>query len=162
MPTTLLSVTPDPLDMAAVVRLVEAGEPAGRFGAVTVFLGTVRAENLGRRVVELEYEAYEPLAIRAFEIISGEVAGHWPSVRLAVQHRTGRVAPGEASIVIAAASPHRAEGFQSCRYVIERVKQIVPIWKREIFEGGEAWIEGPIADPEDAAGREAALGRACG
>jgi molybdopterin synthase catalytic subunit len=162
MPTTLLSITADPIDMASVVRLVEAGEPAGRFGAVTSFLGIVRGENLGRRVVELEYEAYEPLAIKAFEIISTEVARHWPTIRLAVQHRIGRVLIGETSIVIAAASPHRAEAFQACRYVIERVKQIAPIWKREVFEGGEAWVEGATADPTDAAAREAAYGRACG
>jgi molybdopterin synthase catalytic subunit len=129
---------------------------------VTSFLGTVRGENLGRRVVELEYEAYEPLAIKAFEIISGEVAQHWPTVRLAVQHRIGRVPIGETSIVIAAASPHRAEAFRACRYVIERVKQIAPIWKREVFEGGEAWVEGATADPTDAAARDAAYGRACG
>ena len=162
MPTTLLSLTGDPLDMASVVRLVEAGEPAGRFGAVTLFLGIVRGENLARRVVELEYQAYEPLAIKAFEIISGEVAQHWPTVRLAVQHRIGRVPIGETSIVIAAASPHRAEAFRACRYVIERVKQIAPIWKREVFEGGEAWVEGATADPTDAAARDAAYGRACG
>ena len=162
MLTTLLSITADPIDMASVVRLAEAGEPAGRFGAVTSFLGIVRGENPGRRLVELEYEAYEPLAIRAFEIISGEVAQHWPTIRLAVQHRIGRVPIGEASIVIAAASPHRAEAFQACRYVIERVKQIAPIWKREVFEGGEAWVEGATADPADAAAREAAYGRACG
>jgi len=162
MPTTLLTLTADPIDIASVVRLVEAGEPAGRFGAVTSFLGTVRGENQGRRVVELEYEAYEPLAIKAFEIISGEVAQHWPTIRLAVQHRIGRVRIGEASIMIAAASPHRAEAFQACRYVIERVKQVAPIWKREVFEGGEAWVEGATADPTDAAAREAAYGRACG
>jgi molybdopterin synthase catalytic subunit len=162
MPTTLLTLTADPIDMASVVRLVEAGEPAGRFGAVASFLGTVRGENQGRRVVELEYEAYEPLAIKAFEIISGEVAQHWPTIRLAVQHRIGRVRIGEASIMIAAASPHRAEAFQACRYVIERVKQVAPIWKREVFEGGEAWVEGATADPTDAAAREAAYGRACG
>jgi len=162
MPTTLLSITVDPIDMASVVGLVEAGEPAGRFGAVTLFLGIVRGENLGRRVVELEYQAYEPLAIKAFEIISGEVAQHWPTVRLALQHRTGLVPIGEASIVIAAASPHRAEAFQACRYVIERVKHIAPIWKREVFQGGEAWVEGATADPTDAAAREAAYGRACG
>jgi molybdopterin synthase catalytic subunit len=160
-PTALLSITADPIDMASVVRLVEAGEPAGRIGAVTSFLGVVRGENRGRRVLELEYEAYEPLAIKAFEIISGEVAQHWPTVVMAVQHRIGRVPVGEASIVIAAASPHRAEAFRACRYVIERVKQIAPIWKREVFEGGEAWVEGATADPADAAARDAAFGRAC-
>lgn len=157
-----MGVTPDPLDLTAVVRLAEAGEPAGRHGAVAVFLGTVRSENLGRRVLALDYEAYEPLAITAFGIIAGEVAGTWPGVRLALRHRVGRVALGEASIVIAAASPHRAEAFQACRYAIERVKQIAPIWKREMFEDGASWIEGATADPEDPAARDAAYRRACG
>jgi molybdopterin synthase catalytic subunit len=162
MPTPMLSITDGPIDLASVVRLVEGGEPAGRSGAVTSFLGIVRGENLGRRVVDLEYEAYEPLAIRAFEIIGGEVARQWPTVRLALRHRVGRVAVGEASIAIAAAAPHRVEAFQACRYVIERVKQIAPIWKREVFEGGEAWVEGATADPSDEAAREAACARACG
>ena len=90
------------------------------------------------------------------------MAGQWPAVRLAIQHRTGRLAPGEASIVIAAASPHRAEAFQACRYAIERVKQIVPIWKREVYAGGEAWVEGATADPSDEAARQAAYRSACG
>ena len=98
---------------------------------------------------------------RAFGIIAAESADTWPGVRLVIRQRVGRLAVGEASIAIAAASPHRAEAFQACRYAIERVKQIAPIWKREVFEGGEAWIEGATADPCDAAAREAARWRAC-
>jgi len=162
MPIPLLSVTSDALDVEAVVRRAEDEAGAGRHGAVAVFIGNVRGENLGRRVVELEYEAYEPLAIHAFGIIAAEAGEAWPGVRIAMRHRVGRLAIGEASIVIAAASPHRAEAFRACRYVIERVKQIAPIWKREIFDGGEAWIEGATADPSDAAARMAAYERACG
>jgi len=160
---TLLSITHDALDLEVLVRLITgAGDgPAGRDGAVVTFLGTVRNENLGRRVVELEYEAYEPLALRAFAIIAGEVAEHWPLVTLALHHRVGRLGLGEASVAIAAASPHRTDAFQACRYAIERVKQIAPIWKREIFDGGEAWIEGATADPSDQAAKQAAYERAC-
>ena len=82
-------------------------------------------------------------------------------MRLAVHHRTGRLELGEASIVIAAASAHRGEAFAACRYTIERVKQIVPIWKHEFFEGGEVWIEGATANPEDEAARLEAVRRAC-
>jgi len=163
MPPTLLSLTRDALDLGSLVRLVtgpDAGT-AGRYGAVVTFWGTVRAENLGRRVIALEYEAYEPLALRAFSLIEGEVAAHWPQVTLALHHRIGRLDAGEASVAIAVASPHRADAFQACRYAIERVKQIAPIWKREIFEGGEAWIEGATADPADPAARQAAYERAC-
>jgi molybdopterin synthase catalytic subunit len=163
MPLTLLGITRDELDLATLVRLVadNSDQPPGRHGAVVTFLGTVRGESLGRRVVELEYQAYEPLAVRAFEFIAAEVADAWPGVRLALHHRIGTLRPGQVSVAIAAASPHRAEGFQACRYALERVKQIAPIWKREIFEGGEAWIEGATADPSDSAARQAARERAC-
>lgn len=149
-------VTPDPLDVQAVARLVAQDN----CGAVTTFVGLVRDHNLGRRVLWLEYEAYGPLAIRTFERIGMECAARWPSVRIAVHHRVGRVDIGEASVVIAAASAHRAETFAACRYAIERVKQIAPVWKHEHFEGGDVWIEGATADPEDDAAREAALARA--
>jgi molybdopterin synthase catalytic subunit len=79
-----------------------------------------------------------------------------------VHHRIGRLRVGEISVAIAARSPHRAEAFEGCRYTIERVKQILPVWKRELFEGGELWIEGATANPEDDAARREALRRACG
>jgi molybdopterin synthase catalytic subunit len=162
MPIPLLSITADALEVQAIVRRAEDEAGEGRHGAVAVFIGNVRGENLGRRVVELHYEAYVPLALATFGTIAAEVGEAWPGVRIAIRHRVGRIAVGDASIVIAAASPHRAEAFQACRYVIERVKQIAPIWKREIFDGGEAWIEGATADPSDAAARKAAYERACG
>ena len=162
MTIPLLSLTVDPLDVQAVVRRAEREAGEGRHGAVGVFVGNVRGENLGRRVVELHYEAYEALALNVFGIIAAEAGEAWPGVSLVIRHRVGRVAVGDASIVIAAASPHRAEAFRVCRYAIERVKQIAPIWKREVFDGGEEWIEGATADPSDAAARHAAYGRACG
>jgi molybdopterin synthase catalytic subunit len=161
--TALLAIGPEPLALeplvAAVTRLsreLDAGD-----GAVAAFLGVVRNQNAGRRVRYLEYEAYEPLARKAFERIAAEVAGRWPGVQLALHHRTGRLEIGEASVAIAAASPHRADAFAACRYTIERVKQIAPIWKRELFEGGDVWIEGATADPADAAARAAAERAAC-
>jgi len=163
------AVTSEPLDPQGVVRAVmglsgsegdEAAAP-GRNGAIATFLGFVRGQNLGRRVERLEYEAYAPLALRAFERIAGEIGERWPSVRIALHHRTGRLDLGEASVAIAAGSPHRADAFAACRYAIERVKQIAPIWKHEYFEGGDVWIEGATADPDDAAAREAAYRTAC-
>jgi molybdopterin synthase catalytic subunit len=130
-------------------------------GAVTLFVGTVRAENAGRQVSWLDYEAYEPLALKAFEQIDREALEHWPTARLAIVHRVGRLALGEASVVIAAASPHRAEAFAAARYAIERLKQIAPIWKHEHFEGGDVWIEGATADPADGHARQVARERAC-
>src|SRR4029077_5938492 len=96
---------------------------------------------------------YEPLAVRALQRIVEEAAGLWPSARLGMPHPLGRLEVGEASIVIAAASAHRADAFAATRYAIERVKQIVPIWKREHFDGGDVWLEGATADPDDEAAR---------
>ena len=158
----LLAVGPDPIDVAALTAALGDAQGHGPSdGAIVTFLGTVRDHNLGRTVRYLEYEAYEPLALRAFERIVQEAAGRWPSARLALHHRVGRLEIGEASIGIVSASPHRAEAFAASRYAIERVKQIAPIWKREYFEGGDVWIEGAVADPDDDAAREEAYRRAC-
>jgi molybdopterin synthase catalytic subunit len=147
----------DTLDAAAVSAAV-AGPDCG---AVTTFIGLVRDHNGGRRVLRLDYEAFEPLALKAFEQIEREARDRWPFARLAIHHRIGRLAIGEASVVIAAASPHRTDAFAASRYAIERVKQIAPIWKHEHYEGGEVWIEGATANPEDEAARQAAFERAC-
>ena len=153
-----VAVTPDRLDLEPLLRLVADG---GGHGAITSFVGTVRDNNVNRRVTHLEYEAYEPLAVKALEQIVEEAIAQWPGIRVAVHHRVGRLAIGEASIIIAAASAHRANAFAACRYVIERVKQIVPIWKHEFFDGGEVWIEGATANPTDEAARLEAVRRAC-
>ena len=155
----LVAVTPAPLDAQALAAEM-TGAGTGD-GAVAIFVGLVREQNQGRRVSFLEYEAYEPLAVRALHRILDEAREHWPSTRVGVHHRIGRLQLGEASIVIVAASPHRADAFGACRYAIERVKQIVPIWKHEHFEGGDVWLEGATADPEDEAAREAARRIAC-
>lgn len=150
-------ITSQPLDLQALLAVVHAGG----LGAVTTFLGLVRDHNQGRRVLHLVYEAYEPLAEKALQRILLEAREQWPSVILAVHHRTGQLAIGETSVAIAAGSPHRADAFAACRYAIERVKQIVPIWKHEYFEGGDVWIEGATADPDDVAARESATRIAC-
>jgi molybdopterin synthase catalytic subunit len=149
--TPLLAIGTAPLALDTLIAAVtERGELTGSDGAVTSFLGLVRDHNLGRRVQHLEYEAYEPLALRALERIASEASTRWPDVRMAIHHRIGRIEIGDASVAIAAASPHRGHAFSACRYAIERIKQIAPIWKREFFDGGDVWIEGATADPEDA------------
>lgn len=145
--------------MAAVCS-GEAGR-TGTDGAVITFVGLVRNHNIGRRVLYLEYEGYEPLAVRAFERIRDEIGQRWPSVRLALHHRIGRIEIGDASVVIVTASAHRADAFAASRYAIERVKQIVPVWKHEHFDGGDVWIEGATADPDDEVARKAAERAAC-
>jgi molybdopterin synthase catalytic subunit len=155
VPLTL--ITTAPLDVAEVARAIDISGA----GAVVTFIGLVRDHNLGRRVLYLEYEAYEPLARRGLDLIVEEAREQWPTVRMMIHHRIGRMAIGEASVVIAASSPHRAEAFAAARYAIERIKQIVPIWKHEYFEGGDVWIEGATADPGNAAAREKAMKIAC-
>jgi len=155
------SVTAAPLNAVAVAALLAADDPGGEAGATVSFVGLVRGTNNGRKVLRLEYEAYEPLAVAVFRKILDEAAGRWPDALLAIHHRVGRVEVGETSVVISARSPHRGHAFAACRYAIERVKQVAPIWKHEFFEGGDVWIEGATADPDDEAAREAAAGRAC-
>jgi molybdopterin synthase catalytic subunit len=150
-------VTAEPLETGAVATLVAAPD----CGAVVTFVGLVRNNNTGRRVLWLDYEAYEPLAVKAFAQIDEEARDRWPAVRLAIHHRTGRVEIGQASVAIAAASAHRADAFGASRYAIERIKQMAPIWKHEHFEGGDVWIEGATADPHDDDARRTALERAC-
>ncbi|MGE3274714.1 MAG: molybdenum cofactor biosynthesis protein MoaE [Vicinamibacterales bacterium] len=153
----LAALTGDALALEPLVATVSA--PGA--GAIVTFLGLVRDHNQGRRVSHLEYEAYAPLAEKALARIVDEAAARWPGVRIAVHHRTGRLEIGEASVAIAAASPHRADAYAACRYAIERVKQIVPVWKHEYFDGGDVWIEGATADPDDEAARQRALEIAC-
>src|SRR5215470_9027933 len=157
MPVPQVAVTSKPLDSDALAALVDAKGD----GAVVTFAGLVRDHNQGRQVQFLEYEAYEPLAVRALQRIVDEARELWPDARVAAHHRIGRLEIGDASIVIAAASAHRAEAFAACRYTIERVKQIVPIWKREHFDGGDIWLEGAVSDPEDEAARQKAYRIAC-
>lgn len=155
--TSATAITSAPLSAEAVLRAVE-GPGAG---AVTTFVGLVRDHNVGRKVLWLDYEAYAPLADKALGIIIAEAEARWTGARMAIHHRTGRLEIGEASVVIAVATPHRADAFAACRYAIERIKQIVPIWKHEHFEGGDVWIEGATADANDEAARETALKIAC-
>ena len=155
--TSRFAITTEPLDTAALEALVADNES----GAVTTFVGRVRRQNAGRTVLWLEYEAYAPLALASFERIAAEARERWPPATLAIAHRVGRLNIGEASVVIAAGSPHRTDAFAVCRYAIERVKQISPIWKHEHFEGGAVWVEGATADPEDVEPRKIAVARAC-
>jgi molybdopterin synthase catalytic subunit len=155
----LLWLGVEPLDPVGVTAAV--GDRTGGDGAIITFLGLVRNHNLGRRVRYLEYEGYEPLALKAFGRIVEEARERWPAASVAIHHRLGRVDVGHASVVIAVASAHRSQAYAACRYAIERIKQIAPIWKREYFEGGDVWIEGATADPNDEQARAAAERVAC-
>jgi len=155
-----LQITAAPLSLDALTTVVVQSSE-GPVGGVSSFLGLVRGENLGRRVRFLEYEAYDALALKVLARIEQEARAQWPSATVGIHHRTGRVEIGEASIAIVAASAHRADAFAVCRYAIERVKQILPVWKHEHFDDGETWVEGATADPDDEAARLEARRRAC-
>jgi molybdopterin synthase catalytic subunit len=157
MGVSLFAIGDAPLELGQLIGAVSRESD----GAIASFVGVVRNVNVGRGVRYLEYEAYVPLARKVFERIGGEIADRWPDARVALHHRLGRLEVGEASVAIAAASPHRANACAACRYAIERVKQIAPIWKHEFFEGGDVWIEGAHADPDDARARAEAERVAC-
>jgi len=109
-------------------------------GAVVTFIGRVRSHAEGKRVRALEYEAYAEMAERKFAEIGAEIRRRWNVNRVAIVHRVGHLKVGETSVIIAVSAPHRAEAFDACRYAIDRIKKIVPIWKKEICEEGENWV----------------------
>ncbi len=132
----LFAVRTTPIDVAEV----EAAVRHGGAGAVVSFTGTVRDQTKGLAVEALEYEAYVSMAEKFLAKIGGEVIERWPDARVAIVHRIGRLTVGEASVVIAVASPHRPDAFEGCRHAIERLKQDVPIWKKEIRTDGSVWV----------------------
>jgi molybdopterin converting factor subunit 1 len=145
--TKLFEVVDRPITIDEVAGRVAAPEN----GAITLFVGTVRGvteASSGRDsdVITdyLEYEAYAEMAEPVLESIAGEAMARWPRIRaVSIIHRTGRLQVGDASIVIAVAAGHRQDTFDACHYIIDRVKQIAPIWKREVGPDGASWVEGP-------------------
>ncbi len=141
-------ITPDVLDPTALHNLVLSPQA----GAVSLFVGVVRDNNLGRDVNYLEYDAYPAMAIRVMRQIESEIRDRWEVLDIAMHHRIGRLEIGEASVAVAVASAHRGDGIDACHYGIDRLKAIVPIWKKEVWTDGEEWIEGsliPAAEIDD-------------
>jgi molybdopterin synthase catalytic subunit len=110
-------------------------------GAVVTFLGVVRDFSRGRNVLYLEYEAYREMAVRKLQQVADEVREKWTIDDIAILHRVGHLEVGECSVAIAVGAPHRKAAFEACEYAIDRLKEIVPIWKKEVWEGGESWID---------------------
>jgi molybdopterin synthase catalytic subunit len=135
----MIAIGPEPIDLAALIAAV--ADLA--HGAICTFLGTTRETSPGddRPVAALDYEAYVDLARADFEAIAAEARARWGPLRIAIVHRTGRVALGEASVAIAVGSPHRGAAFAACEYAINTLKARAPIWKRETYRDGDtAWI----------------------
>ena len=139
----LFELTAAPLD----ARRLEAAVAHKGAGAICTFTGVVRDSSRGRSVTHLDYEAYTEMAIAQMRKIGDEIAEQWPEARLAMAHRTGRLEIGEASVVVAVSCPHRAEAIAACKWGIDRLKESVPIWKKEHAADGTYWIEGDEAKP---------------
>jgi len=138
----IFEITREPIDIASLrARLLE-----GDSGAVVIFDGVARNNTKGRRTLHLEYEGYEPMALRTMEQIAGEIHEQWAINRIGIIHRLGRIEIAESSVVIIVTSAHRKIAFEACLYAIDRLKKIVPIWKKEYFEDGAVWVENQQAE----------------
>lgn len=137
----VVKITRDPLDGAAVRALVDEATHASDGGVVT-FEGVVRDHARGKNIRYLEYDAYPEMAEERMNAIAAEVGQRWQTDHVALVHRIGRLEIGECSVVVVVACPHRAEAFEACRYAIDTLKATVPIWKKEVAEDGEEWVEG--------------------
>ena len=133
----MIEIVRRPIELAKVYESVV--DPSA--GGIDIFVGTTRNISEGKDVARLEYEAYEPMALRLMRSIADDVRKKWPVKEIAIIHRIGIVPIGEASIAIAVSAAHRREAFEACRYIIDTVKTTVPIWKKEHFQDGESWVE---------------------
>ncbi len=132
----MIEITVRPIDVPKIIQSAESGEA----GALNVFIGTVRSKTSGKNVVRLEYEAYEPMAKKEIEKIIDSASKRWSIKSWAVSHRVGTLIVGEVAVVVAISTAHRKESFEACQFIIDSLKQTVPIWKKEIFEDGEEWV----------------------
>src|SRR2546421_4149993 len=139
----LFEVTMEPLD----ARRLEKAVAHSRAGAICTFTGIVRDSSRGRTVTHLEYEAFTEMATNQMRKIADEIGQKWPEARVAMIHRTGRLEIGEPSVVVSVSAPHRAEAIDACRWGIDRLKESVPIWKKEHAADGTFWIEGDQSKP---------------
>ena len=133
----MFAIVDGPIDVGALIADAQGPD----CGAIATFVGTTRIdESEGASVEYLEYEAYRPMADRKLEEIGTEIEKSWDIMRVSIVHRLGRVDPGEASVAIVVASPRRGPAFEASRYAIERIKEVVPIWKREVWSDGYVWV----------------------
>lgn len=133
---TEILLTAEPLDINACIDKVMTPEAGG----IDVFIGTVRNATKGKAVVWLEFEAYETMAIKEMEKIAAQAMQQWPLHHVVLHHRTGVLQVSEVPVVVAVSAAHRDAAFTACRYIIDTLKQTVPIWKKEVFEDGEVWV----------------------
>ncbi|RBW69529.1 molybdenum cofactor biosynthesis protein MoaE [Bacillus taeanensis] len=130
------AITKEAISIEEIINLVVNPHA----GAVNTFIGTVREFTKGKQTLSLEYDAYIPMAEKKLVQIGEEISEKWPGSEVAITHRIGHLAISDIAVVIAVAAPHRAESYEASRYAIERIKEVVPIWKKEHWEDGEQWI----------------------
>ena len=133
---TDIKISSEPLDINYCIEHVQAPE----CGGIDVFIGTVRNKTKGKRVVTLEFEAYERMALKEMTRLAEQAMERWPVHKVAIHHRTGILETGDVPVVIAVSAAHRDAAFDACRYIIDTLKETVPIWKKEVFEEGEVWV----------------------
>jgi molybdopterin synthase catalytic subunit len=131
-----IQISSSPLNIAACIDAVVSPD----CGGIDVFIGTVRNATAGKKVLRLEYEAYESMALKEMHKIADEASRKWPVENMVIHHRTGILQIEDAAVIIAVSAPHRGAAFEACRYAIDTLKETVPIWKKEIFEDGEVWV----------------------
>ncbi|MDQ0229550.1 molybdenum cofactor biosynthesis protein MoaE [Metabacillus malikii] len=136
MSRPLYEIVTEPISVEEITRKVIRREA----GAVTTFTGTVREFTNGKRTLSLEYHAYEKMAVKMLEQIGNEIISKWKDAKVAITHRIGKLEISDIAVVIAVSTPHRKDAYEANEYAIERIKQIVPIWKKEHWEDGKAWI----------------------
>ena len=142
----MFAIIDEQIDVGALISAAQRPD----CGAISTFVGTTRIDESGGASVEyLEYEAYRPMADRKLEEIGAEIEERWDVREVSIVHRIGRVGPGEASVAIVVASPRRGEAFEASRYAIERIKQVVPIWKREVWSDGYVWVGSQVGTRVD-------------
>ena len=133
---TQITISGKPLDIQSGIEWVMSPQSGG----IDIFIGTVRDSTKGKRVIRLEFEAYEPMALKEMEKIAAQAFEKWPVQKLLIHHRVGILEVGQVPVIIAVSCAHRDAAFEACRFVIDTLKQTVPIWKKEIFEDGEVWV----------------------
>ena len=129
-------ITDQTIDEQAVIELVRSEN----CGGLSVFVGTVRNQTKGKAVVRLEFEAYESMALKKMQEIAEKARTRWQTDQIAIYHRVGVLGLGETAVVIAVSTPHRKAAFEACEFLIDTLKQVVPIWKKEIYQDGEIWV----------------------
>ncbi len=133
---TEIKISPTTLNITDCIDWVMSPQAGG----IDVFIGTVRDATKGKQVLRLEFESYEAMAIKEMEKIAQQAFNKWPVQKISIHHRTGVLQIGEVPVIIAVAAAHRDAAFDACRYIIDTLKQTVPIWKKEFFEDGEVWV----------------------